>query len=72
MERAVSLDPEETAVLYNAACFYSRLGNVEKALDYFERTIDSGYASKEWIDNDSDLDPIRNHPRFQAILKKLK
>ena len=72
MERAVSLDPEETSLLYNAACFYSRLGNVEKALDYFERTIDSGYASKEWIDNDSDLDPIRNHPRFQEIMKKLK
>jgi len=72
IERAVSLDPEETAILYNAACFYSRLGKVEEALDYFERTIDSGYASKEWIDNDSDLDPIRNHLRFQAIMKKLK
>jgi serine/threonine protein kinase/Tfp pilus assembly protein PilF len=72
IERAVSLDAEETAILYNAACFYSRLGNVEEALDYFERAIDSGYASKEWIENDSDLDPIRNHPRFQAIMKKLK
>ncbi len=72
MERAVSLDPEETSVLYNAACFYSRMGKVEKALDYFERTIGSGYASKEWIDTDSDFDPIRNHPRFQAIMKKLK
>ncbi len=72
MERAVSLDPEETSVLYNAACFYSRMGKVEKALDYFERTIESGWGSKEWIENDSDLDPIRNHPRFQVIMKKLK
>jgi pentatricopeptide repeat protein len=72
MERSISLDPEETSVLYNAACFYSRMGKVEEALDYFDRAIESGFASREWIDNDSDLDPIRNHPRFQAIMKKLK
>ncbi len=72
MERSVSLDPEETMVLYNAACFYSILGKVEEALDYFEKAIDSGFASREWIENDSDLDLIRNHPRFQTIMKKLK
>ncbi len=72
MERSVSLDPEETMVLYNAACFYSILGKVEEALDYFEKAIDSGFASREWIENDSDLDQIRNHPRFQTIMKKLK
>jgi pentatricopeptide repeat protein len=62
IERAVSLDPEETAILYNAAGLYSRLGNFEEALDYFERAIESGYSSREWIENDSDLNAIRNHP----------
>jgi serine/threonine protein kinase/Flp pilus assembly protein TadD len=71
VEKAVSIDPNETAVLYNAACIYSELGKVDVALDYFEKTIESGYASREWIENDSDLDPIRNHPRFQKALKKL-
>jgi len=71
VEKAVSIDPQETAVLYNAACIYSLLGKSEEALDYFEKTIEAGYSSREWIDNDSDLDPIRNHPRFQKALKKL-
>jgi len=71
VEKAVSIDPHETAVLYNAACIYSELGKVDVALDYFEKTIESGYASREWIDNDSDLDPIRNYPRFQKALEKL-
>jgi TolB-like protein/Flp pilus assembly protein TadD len=71
VERAVSIDPHETVVLYNAACIYSLLGKFEQALDYFEKTIEAGYASREWIDNDSDLDPIRDHPRFQKTLKKL-
>jgi len=71
VEKAVSIDPHEIAVLYNAACIYSELGKVDVALDYFEKTIESGYASREWIDNDSDLDPIRDHPRFQKALKRL-
>ncbi len=41
------------------------------ALDYFEKAVDSGYASREWIENDSDFDPIRDHPRFKKILGKL-
>ncbi len=71
IELAVSLKPNEIAVLYNAACIYSKLGKHNKALDYFERTIDAGYASIEWINNDSDLDAIRNYPRFQEILMKI-
>ena len=71
MERAISLDPGDPGVLYNAACFYSLQEMSEKALDYFERAIESGFSSKEWIENDTDLDLIRDHPRFQMIMKKL-
>ncbi|MHA1221449.1 MAG: TPR end-of-group domain-containing protein, partial [Candidatus Heimdallarchaeota archaeon] len=39
--------------------------------DYFEKAIDAGFASREWIDNDSNLDPIRDHPRFQKALKRM-
>jgi len=71
MERALLLDPNETSVLYNAICIYSSLGNFDEALDYFEKAIKAGFASREWIDNDSDLDAIRNHPRFQKAIKRL-
>jgi adenylate cyclase len=69
--KAVSIEPNETKVLYNAACIYSLLGEVDLALDYFEKAVGSGYASREWIENDSDFDQIRDHPRFQEILKTL-
>ena len=71
MSKAVSINPNETAVLYNASCIFSMLGKVDEALDYFEQAIESGFTSREWIDNDTDLDPIRDHPRFQKALKKL-
>jgi adenylate cyclase len=53
------------------ACIYSLAGKIEQALDCFEIAIQLGFASLEWADNDSDLDPIRNQPRFQKALKKL-
>jgi tetratricopeptide (TPR) repeat protein len=71
VQKAVAIDPHDTAVQYNAACIYSLLGKIDEALDYFEKAIDSGFSSREWIENDSDFNPIRDHPRFQKALKKL-
>ncbi len=69
--KACSLDPDDPYIIYGFACFYSRLGKTEEALDYFEHAIRAGFTQKEWIDNDSDFDPIRTHPRFQSVLEKL-
>lgn len=70
--RAISIAPNEISVLYNATCIYSLLGKFDEALDYFERAIDAGFASMDWIKNDSDLDPLRGHPRFIEALKKME
>ena len=69
--RALALDPENPSVLYNLGCFYSIAGASNKALDCLERSVEVGAISKEWVDHDSDLDPIRAEPRFQALMEKL-
>jgi len=71
LERSLEIDPEDPYVVYGGACFYSRLGRVDEALRYFELAVEAGFAHREWIDNDSDLDTIRDHPRFKATLDKL-
>ena len=71
--KAVKLDPEDALVLYNVACAYTQLGEYEKALDCLEQS-DTAASSSEalnWIENDPDLDPLRDMPRFQALLGKL-
>jgi len=70
--RALSINPEDPLILYNIACVYSLAGKVEEAVHYFERSLETGFAHKEWIENDSYLDSIRSHHRFQILLKKLK
>ncbi|MBA3584910.1 MAG: tetratricopeptide repeat protein, partial [Gemmatimonadetes bacterium] len=69
--RAALLNPGSTTVFYNLACFYAKAGDVEKSLDCLKRRIEGGALPREWIENDSDLDSIRDDPRFQALLERL-
>lgn len=69
--RALTLDPENPMVLYNLGCFYSVAGMVDESLDCLEKSAEVGAISKEWVEHDSDLDLLREEPRFQALLQKL-
>jgi len=69
--QALAIDPNDPSVLYNVACVYCQAGQLEEAVDCLEKSITSGMGQKEWIEHDSDLDALRNHPRFQALLDRL-
>ena len=64
--RAIAIDPSDPATLYNVACFYAQAGRTEDALDCLE----NGVTSRSWLQNDPELDPIREQPRFKALLAK--
>ena len=66
-ERALELSPDDPATRYNSACSYAKYGEIERAIDCLENSV----ISRTWIENDSDLDPLRDHPRFKAILDSL-
>ena len=69
--RALDIDPDEPATLYNVACSHSIAGASDEALGFLEKAIDAGFGYKEWLENDSDFDTIRENPRFQALLDRL-
>jgi len=71
LERVMAIDPEDPAVLYNVACTYAILGKPENAMDCLEQAVPNGFGHKEWLENDSDLDTIREHPRFKALLASM-
>ena len=35
-------------------------------------TAASSSEALNWIENDPDLDPLRDHPRFQALIGKIQ
>ena len=67
-KRAVAMDPDDSAVLYNVACVYSLLGLADSAIDLLGQAVKNGFGHWEWVANDPDLNPLREHPRFQALV----
>ncbi len=68
LRRSIEIEPDEPSTLYNVACTYSVLGETEAALQCLEKITSHGRWYFEWAKNDSDLDNIRNEPRFQKLM----
>ena len=71
-ERALAADPNEPMVRYNVSCAYALLGETEKAIDCLERAVELGGSWRAWGENDPDLNSLRGHPRFKAVLDRLR
>jgi hypothetical protein len=67
----MSLAPDDDAILYNAGCALAVLGNEQRALDALELAIEAGLAGGDWIPRDPDWERLRDHPRFQALIKRI-
>jgi len=67
-EHAIQLNPNDPATRYNSACFYAKFEDThERALDLLEGSV----VSRTWVENDADLGPLRDYPRFKAIFESL-
>ncbi len=71
-ERALAIDPEDAGVKYNVACLYAIQGESDKAIECLEQALQAGFGTRTWIENDPDLDSVREDPRFQALLARLQ
>jgi hypothetical protein len=59
--------PDNPSVLYTLACLESLSGDVDSAIEHLRRAaLDPQVA--EWAKDDSDLDPIRDDPRFESAI----
>ncbi|HLX11689.1 MAG TPA: protein kinase, partial [Bacteroidota bacterium] len=67
--RAIELSPNDPLMLYNAACFYAGVGEIQKALKTLKDGFAAGYEFYEWIKRDPDLEPLRNEPEYIEMMK---
>lgn len=71
-ERALVIDPDDGLTKYNVACVCSLVGEHERAIDLLVDLLPNAtWERKNWVKYDSDLDPIRSHPRFPEVLERL-
>lgn len=70
--KAIELSPDDPLMHYNAACFYSQMGEKPMAFQSLRTAIAAGYENYEWLQRDTDLDPIRDEPEYGKLMKGRK
>jgi adenylate cyclase len=69
-ERARLLDPDNLNMLYNIGCALIAINQFDAAMDMLEPGFQKlGIEALNWSKADPDLDPIRDHPRFIAMME---
>lgn len=67
---AMSLRPNEATVLYNVACVFTGLGELEEAIEALKKSHAAGLQDANWARRDPDLEPLLDHPEFERLFPK--
>jgi hypothetical protein len=70
LAEALALAPHSTINLYNMACLKALKGSSDAAMDYLERSVLAGYTDFIHIEQDTDLNTLRELPRFKKFLAR--
>jgi len=64
----LSSDPPYANLFFNVACCESLAGQKEQAIAHLRRAIELSARTRAFLEDDSDLDPIRDDPAFKELL----
>jgi len=70
--KLVKLQPENATAHYNLACSLALSRRKSDALRSLKQAVDLGYSDFDWMQQDPDLEGLKQHPAFVALLEKLK
>lgn len=72
MDKLIAEDPDDSGNYYDKACLYSRMGQLDEAVDALRTAFEKGYRRFPHIENDDDLDPIRSLPSFIELMEEYR
>jgi Flp pilus assembly protein TadD len=67
LDQALAVEPEEPLLRYNLACYLSLSGQKRRALRFLSQALSANSIYRKMAQSESDFDPIRSDPEFQAI-----
>ena len=70
--KLVKLQPANATAHYNLACSLALSLRKAAALRTLRHAVQLGYRDFDWMEQDPDLEPLKNHPEFTALLAQLK
>ena len=72
VKRLAATERDEPYLLYGVACLYSLIGKPDEAVFYLTKSVEGGFAHRQYLEKDSDFDPIREHPGYKRLIRDLK
>lgn len=70
--KLVRLQPDNETAHYNLACSLALTRQKAAALRSLKVAIELGYRDFEWMMQDPDLDSLKKHPAFAALIAQVK
>ena len=70
--KLVKLQPANATAHYNLACSLALSRRKGDALRSLRQAIELGYRDYDWMMQDPDLEELKKHPNFVALLEQLK
>ncbi|NIO42782.1 MAG: hypothetical protein GTO41_23105, partial [Burkholderiales bacterium] len=70
--KAASFEQFKPISLYNLACAYSLKNDSEQSLSFLQKAFDAGFYQFDQLEQDADLDTVRNNPRFIKMVKQAR
>ncbi len=70
--KLVRLQPRNATAHYNLACSLALCRRKADALRMLTTAIELGYRDRDWMAQDPDLEGLKSHPKFVALLAQLK
>ena len=70
--KLVRLDPENPTAHYNLACSLALCRKRPDALRSLRKALSLGYDDLDWMQQDPDLEILKEDPEFQQLLRQLK
>lgn len=70
-ERLLKLRSQDPAILYNLACSYSLVGDIDRSLEAVKKAVDYGYNHFKYLMEDGDLKNLRQDERFKEMISEM-
>ncbi len=70
LRQSLAIITDNPTRLYNLACVLVAQGKIGPAMDALEHATDAGFTDFTYLEHDATLDPLRDLPRFAALLDR--
>lgn len=72
MNNVIENDPDDAGNYYDAACLHSRMGELDKSIEFLQTALEKGFRRFAHLEMDDDLDAIRELPKYEELIRHYK